>query len=638
MDWNGGVNVGGIEGINMTYGFYAESGQDSTHFNRTNTQLFHDNVDQPWRLSFGDVQSSAAGHLPGAALGGITWERAYSDLQPYRQLRNSGTQALDLSETADVTLYINDIRISRLRLPPGRYELDDLPLNDGSNNIRFEIDYVSGNSETITYSQFYNGRLLQQGLSDFSLSSGVVSTQYTAKIEYEDEPLITGAYEYGLFDSLTLGINGLGHNKGYLSGFSAVAGSDLGNISLRTTVGYYPEESETMGYAASFDYNQQVWGSSSFGSPNFRLGIDWQDNFNNQPWQLDNQYSYSAVRADYQWFISDNWDATFYTSARDEAERGKRYDSSIRLNWRNRYWRIALNGEYTQTHELRKESEYLGYINVEFLYDLYSSRHRLGLSYNTHTEIARAELRKPIDNYVNEYGYELSVEDRNGQQTYYSRGEYNANRWNGQIEVTHNESTNTFASVSSSLVIADNNIAWGRANVGAVSLVHVHPSLKDSEVLINQNAQSKTESIATSAMGNLASLSRRHESNTLTYTAPNAPIGYSLGSGIEHIRPGTMTTHLIQIGSESTKTVIGTALDPHGSPISLRAGLASSPDGTQFPIFTNSAGRFVLDGVAAGIYQIKLARWKGELIVSDDDDVLQYVDNFIMELKEEHYD
>ncbi|WP_117234837.1 fimbria/pilus outer membrane usher protein [Vibrio maerlii] len=638
IDWTGGSNLGGVDGLYLTYGFYIDSDEDDTEFSRTRTQLFHDNVESPWRVAVGDVQSTSSGHLPSVELGGVTWERAYSELQPYRQLRNSGTQALDLTESADVTLYINDIRISRLRLPPGRYELDDLPLTDGSNNILLEVDYVSGHSEIISYSQFYNGQLLQEGLSDFSLSAGFVSNQYSSNIEYEDEALITGAYNYGLFDNLTLGINGLAHEDGYLSGLSIVTGSDLGNVSLRATSGYYTQEVESMGYAVSLDYNQQIWGASSFGSPNFRIGVEWQDNFNNQPWQLDNQYSYSVIRSDYQWFINDNWDASIYGSARDEDIKGRRYDASARLNWRNRYWRIGLTGEYKQTNEFRKESEYLGYLNVDFYYDLYNSRHRLGMSYNTHTEIARAELRKPMDNYVGEYGYELSVEDRDGEQNYYSRGEYNANRWNGQLEFTHSDSTQVFGSVSSSVVIADGHLAWGRANIGAVSLINVHPSLKDSDILINQNSQQQTESIATTRFGNLASLTRKHETNTITYSSPNAPLGYSLGSGIEHIRPGSMTTHLLQIGSDATKTVIGTALTSEGEPISLRSGQATTTDGVTLSIFTNSAGRFVLDGVAAGVYQIKLGQWYGELTILDNDDVLQYVDDFVLESKEGKHD
>lgn len=167
IDWLGGANIGGENGINAAYSFYLNNNSEDTSFYRGRSQIFYDNTISPWRLSAGDVEPVTSGHLPGVWLGGVSWERAYSEIQPYRQLRNSGTQALDLEESAEVTIYVNDIRITRVRLTPGRYEFDDLPLTDGANDVRLEIQYASGGMMLLPIVNFTMDDSLKQDYRTF---------------------------------------------------------------------------------------------------------------------------------------------------------------------------------------------------------------------------------------------------------------------------------------------------------------------------------------------------------------------------------------------------------------------------------------------------------------------------------------
>lgn len=270
------------------------------------------------------------------------------------------------------------------------------------------------------------------------------------------------------------------------------------------------------------------------------------------PWKPENQFTYKNLRADYQWFIDKNWDANIFASYRDEATLEKQYNATLKLNWRNDYWRISLIGEYAHpTADL--ESEHKGYITAEFFYDLFSSRHRFKASYNSELNQTRVEIRKPIESLTGDYGYELSTEHQDGDQSYLARGDYNANRWRGQVEVENlqpkdsESDTRIYGNLSSSLVIADGHVAWGRAGVGANAIVDVHPTLSDSDVEVNSNFNGQPEAVSTSSMSNVVPLSRTHQNNTLSYSVPNAPIGYSLGAGIEHIKPGSMTTHIVTV-------------------------------------------------------------------------------------------
>ncbi|MGF1720730.1 fimbria/pilus outer membrane usher protein [Vibrio kyushuensis] len=636
----GGANIGGADGINATYRIYGNN-NDGSNFYRGPTQLFYDHLTSPWRVSLGDVEPITSGHLPGLTLGGITWDRAYQKIQPYRQLRNSGTQSLELEESAEVTIYINDIRVSRIRLAPGRYELDDLPLTNGTNDIRLDIRYTSGRIEEITYSQFYNAQLLKAGLLDFSLSAGVERAQVGQTLEYSDQGILIGFYEYGLSDKWTIGTNALTHQDGYLAGVSIVNGSDIGNISMRTSANYSPLNiDEKFGHAISLDYSQQIFGSSDFGSPNFRISYEWQEQFNSTPWAANNESTYNSFRTDYQWYINESWDASFYASYQDNNDLGKQYDASSKLAWRNSNWRVSLTGEYTRTDN--ESNEFSGYINMEFFYDILNSQHRLGASYNSKLQETRLEARKYSDNVVGGWGYEVSASNRESDKSYLARTEYNANRWRGQIDVENIQpdysegDTKFYGSMTTALTVADNKWGWSRNGVGSNVLVDVHPSLAGSNVQINPNQLNQPEAIATSSIGNVIPLSRNHQLNTLTYSVPDAPIGYSLGSGIERYKPGSLTTHILTIGSDATRTIIATALTNTGEPVALYAGLASNKEGYSMSIFTNSTGRFVIDGISSGTYQIKLGPWLGEIIVSENDPILIYLDDLILQPKEDN--
>ncbi|MET2973341.1 pilus assembly protein PapC, partial [Vibrio harveyi] len=124
--------------------FLSGNDSESTELYRGEVRLFFDRPENPWRVTLGDVTPQSPGHLPSLPIGGVAFERLYQDLQPTRNIQNGGTQPLVLNESANIEIYINDIFLTEFRLPPGRYNLDDLPLSSGTNDIRIEVDYQSG--------------------------------------------------------------------------------------------------------------------------------------------------------------------------------------------------------------------------------------------------------------------------------------------------------------------------------------------------------------------------------------------------------------------------------------------------------------------------------------------------------------
>ena len=101
----------------------------------------------------------------------------------------------------------------RLQLRPGDYDMNDLPLSAGANDISLVIVDDLGNKRTLKFSVFSGRSLLAPGISEWALSAGVVSRlqhrrrdahNLYSDLEYDtDTPVITGYYERGLTPDLT---------------------------------------------------------------------------------------------------------------------------------------------------------------------------------------------------------------------------------------------------------------------------------------------------------------------------------------------------------------------------------------------------------------------------------------------------
>ena len=134
-------------------------------------------------------------------------------------------------------------------------------------------------------------------------------------------------------------------------------------------------------------------------------------------------------------------------------------------------------------------------------------------------------------------------------------------------------------------------------------MVSVHDSL-ESDVLINALAGDAPDAVSTSTLSNTVPLSSGHVESSVYISAPDAPIGYDIGEYQHNITPGSRTGHLIYIGSADSKTVIGTLVDQQGKPIGLIQGYLLSKELERYPLFTNTSGRFVVEGISEGSFEL----------------------------------
>ena len=172
------------------------------------TSLTFDQVRSRRRWVFGDTigRSTTLGSSP--VVGGFSLS-TQQDLDPYYaiypapQIRG----AVRTPSTADV--YVDGRLVSSVRLPPGQFTLNDLPIETGLGNARVIIRDAFGREQSINLGFYLSTQLLKKGEQDYSYVAGLERTSNGTTVEY-GRAMGTAVHNIGLADWLTIGFQAEG--------------------------------------------------------------------------------------------------------------------------------------------------------------------------------------------------------------------------------------------------------------------------------------------------------------------------------------------------------------------------------------------------------------------------------------------
>lgn len=156
------------------------------------------------RWTFGDanVVSDALG---GAALfGGATVSRNFN-LDPYfiryPPLNFRGT----VLTPSRVEVYMNGTLVSQQDVPPGPFELRNIPASSGAGNQRIVIRDVFGNEQVSGMPYYYSTEVLAKNVSEFVYTAGFLRQDFgTHSFNYGD-PAVLGFHRIGITNDFTAG-------------------------------------------------------------------------------------------------------------------------------------------------------------------------------------------------------------------------------------------------------------------------------------------------------------------------------------------------------------------------------------------------------------------------------------------------
>lgn len=174
-------------------------------------------LDSRWTWSFPEraitatVGDAVSGFLPwsrAVRIGGIQIARNYA-LQPYRITTPLPRFLGEAVLPSSVELYVDGIRQYSGNVPAGPFQLSTVPGIDGAGNARLVVTDAYGAVRTLDIPFYATQQLLADGLSDWSLSAGVIREDYGLRsFSYASDPVASGQWRHGVSDRFTAELRG----------------------------------------------------------------------------------------------------------------------------------------------------------------------------------------------------------------------------------------------------------------------------------------------------------------------------------------------------------------------------------------------------------------------------------------------
>lgn len=610
----GYANFGGFGGSALYFGADFDVGRDQT-WKRREAFITKDFFENATRLSVGEITAPLTSFQSAAPLLGISFAREFRAIQPFRRTLTTGRGELSLERPSRVEVFANGVLSETLDLLPGRYNLSDFPAAQGSNEIELVIRDDFGRVETQTLNFYSSSQLLSEGLLDFGVTAGVPRTSTQRGFEYDSDPFTTGFINYGLKDWMTLGVNGQSNADRQQVGIEIISGTPFGNISFEA-IGSRAEDlllntdESVLGHAfgASHQTNFQL-GSVPI-STNLSILSRSEDFSSLTSSRLSNHRLQAQARVQANLANNTMIGASYgRIDARFGQDDSDRYSLNASKSFKN--FSLSLSANHFKSSNGKKDSNVLLSLSVPF-----GERSNARASYDSRNSRRQLEVSRSGRQQINEFGGRILMEQDRSQDRVDMRGEYIHNRFETALDFRGSSPRNNAEGqrrsqanlqFSSFLGLANGQFAIGRPSPEGFVIAAAHNTLKSNTIEIQNGSGNRTYA-KTSRLGNaLIPIQRSYLPQEYVAKVHNLPVGYNIGSGRVTTLPSPGAGYVLKIGSAASKSVMGYVVTGDGNPVPRKPGsyyLKRRPEETR-QFFTNSAGRFALDQLQAGVYILK---------------------------------
>jgi outer membrane usher protein len=613
-----------LDGAARIAGLFTLEGEGNYHeedrFTREGTRIVYDDLPTATRWQIGDVNLTSMGLQGGSAILGLNMQREYGTLARGRTIRPQGRGRFRIERPSTVDIIINGQSRRQLQLQPGVYDIDDLSLRQGQNNVQLIVEDEDGRVETLNLSQFFDGQLLSQDAQEFGISAGIRSQADGNDYRYlADEGAGSAYYRTGVMDNLTLGANAQADVDVGQVGTEIITATPLGIFAIDAAVSNTWDDNNI---GASFDLDYRlsdiVFGDWDAEDRSFDFSIEA-----NTP----DFASIGDLTTDSSWMRLDaNMRQSF--GPRATIGFGAGYDFR-RDNEKDRYsltsslsYALAPGASlstqvgYESAQSVNDDSPNL-FAFLGFSYRL-GDGGRLATQYRTEDNVASISYGNSyFGDGVGSVDFSTDAERSDDDSNASASLGYTANRFYIEAEQSADFTTDfgrmtndrTSLRLDTAFVFADGAFGFTRPVSDSFAIISSHSSLEGRPVLVEQAATgtgSDADIFFPAVINDLSSYADR----TIAYDVADLPLGYDLGAGNFIVKPGYKSGYNLVAGSDFSVTVIGKLLDADGEVVSLSAGqavLADDPDAVTVTVFTNRTGRFVAQGLKPGVWNVSIA-------------------------------
>ncbi|HEY4078763.1 MAG TPA: hypothetical protein VGM26_17685 [Rhizomicrobium sp.] len=604
-------------------------------FSRAGSRLIYDMPDEALRLTAGDLITEGAAFQSSPQIAGFNISHLIDTFYPESSITSSSSRTLNLTRASDVQLLVNNQPVSVLHLNPGTYDLRNLPVAQGANNIQAVITDGTGQRVVQNFDFFSDINLLDTGLDEYTASFGILSPLGDSEPDYQfNQPALSGFYRRGIADQLTGGFNFQATRQDQMGGLDAVLGTTFGLFSLDVSANHM--SSDEVGYAGRLRYRYSDDAQNSFFARTFDLSAEYRsrhffpvDNgFLALSGLTDNQQELLFSGSLNQPLMRDltlQLNGDYQISRASHANSG---DISAFLTYQAPFdTTVGLGATYQVSSSgsafMNPGSPLNGTNPVETLpsgngFSLsITLTHRFGSEDLLTASADRFQQRidysrSPIDP-VDDYFANADVNRIDSTVTTTAVAGYETNR--GNIEATYNNSIDRSGAFTAqqagvffdgSIGLAGNSVGIGRHVSDAFAVVSGDPSLEGRTIDVDSRFANQVVA-QTGPLGPVVVGTSSYNSQVIPYDVENLPPGYDLGSGNFEIYPWLHSGFALTVGSPYNVTALGVLQDADGNPVSLRTGMATSetdPNAPPVQVITNRTGNFAAPGLAVGRYRL----------------------------------
>lgn len=618
-----------IEGV----GTYRDEG--TTHWQRGDVRFVHDDAEARTRYSFGDMRYGLDGFQTTQRAGGFVLARNFG-LQPYRASVPSGQSQLDIDRNSRVDVIVNGQRVRTLDLGPGRYNMRDFPFVSGTNDVTLRITDEVGRVDVVNFPFVYDTAVLGAGEHDFTYAAGVPSEVTTRGRRYDDgDRVISAFHAYGLSDQLTLGANYQGSRNIDVIGGEGRWATDIGTFRLDAAFSRLRADAEletdadttrslATGSAVRLQHryterpaidgaNRTLASSLTFRSPSFAA--------------LGQTVPSNLVALDAAALYGQKLTGDLYGSVGLGRQFGR--DDQPDITTADLNFSLPLGREVTAYLLLGTRRSSAGDIDNRLFFSIswfpFSSGHRFGNSYDTSRRSRRADWSYTSPTRVDAVDADLSLNRDVDNDMADGSVSYTGYRFAGRVAQNNSlarqdgdgRSRRTTVNLGTALAFADGHFAISRPISDSFALFPRHPALSGQKVEVNpvdDQPSAQSDFLGTAILPDLASYYQHH----VVFDSPDLPLGYELGQQVYNVHPTYRSGVVIPVGTGAT--VLGDAIlvDATDKPLPLERGQIRSLDDPARPpieFFTSRTGRFRVEGLSPGRYQLILANAPEQAIV-----------------------
>lgn len=637
---DGFINVSGY----VLEGRFTYDANEDDPFERDDIRLVKDDEKRALRLILGEDAAATTGFQTNAVAFGASYGREFR-IRPYARFRPTGQRQIFVERPSTVTINVNGSQVRQLQLGPGRYNLEDFPIQANSlNRVDIIIEDEFGKIDRVQFGTSFDYGLLAPGVTEFNMSGGAPIT-YDAQGNRSyawDSSFASAFYRRGITQTLTLGANAQIGEDQALAGLDSVWASPIG--SLQITAAASANQGDKTAYVGRASYRLQfapntvggyllvtgTYVGDGFAQPQFTPGLS------RTPLAADGQ---KAVFTTVQYSQKLPFDLRGALNATQQRFTTQPDTLAVSGSISRMFGRanVTATAQYSDLNTTAPETSARLGLNIPL-----GRRSTLNASHSSQNNTSRLTASRSSFGGVGSRASSAGITNSDVTNSLFANMRHEGNRHRSTVRQQFSDLdkagdtgviSNTSATVDTALVFAGRRATMARPVNNSFAIVRAEKSLKDARLFVDPSKRFRGETprfIAQSDWLGPAVLPELIDyiPREIGVEAQNIPVGTSLDEATIALQPQYRSGYDVVIGSDANASVVG-QLTLGSAAIARQSGHLIGPDGQQSVFFTNASGRFFAENLIAGVtYEIVMLNGQtGQLTVPEGTVGLLRLDN-----------